>query len=205
MSDESPIERRRWYTEVVLTVATVFVAGLALWQSYETSAASRQHNQLSIHPQIGFYTRESDAPIIDEARDRGTAGINIENNGVGPAIIDSMRVRVCQGENECGDWSDGYPEWAGVLSEAKAPPLGELDIRGLGFADGDAVRASDTFPLLSVQTEALDGEARARLDEALDRIDIEVDYHSIYGVRCSVAIFAPRTDCHLEGEPWPGR
>ena len=152
--------------DIVVAIAAVLVALSALAVSVHQGMETRRHNRLSVLPAFDFSREEhKEAELI---------GVFLENNGLGPGIICKLNALV-----------DGtsFPiqsaeEWRAVLEK--------LDInepwavwRFLGV--GSTVKQKERFFLLAAKNKQLDIDRKNRFLRALDRLQFQVEYKSMYG------------------------
>ena len=71
---------RKYLIEICTVVIALCALFLSIWQGYTT----RQHNKLSVTPRLAIWVLE------DEIANKLL--IRLENNGVGPAIINSIEI-----------------------------------------------------------------------------------------------------------------
>ena len=152
--------------EIFVAVAAVVIALLAFAVSVHQGIETRRHNRLSVLPAFDF-SRE-------EHKESELVGVFFENRGIGPGIIFEFNALV-----------DGtsFPiqsaeEWVVVLEK---PDINESWIIWRSFGIGLMVKPGERLFLLAAENKKLDANDRPRLLRALDRLQFQVEYKSMYG------------------------
>ena len=149
----------------VVSLAAVTTAlaavGVAVWQGVE----NRRHNRRSVQPYLTHYQIFSAT--------RPCAGVELSNNGVGPAIITRFEVLVDGAVME----DDGSKGWCKALEL-----LGlETDWTVFHWLDpGDAVRVGESLWLLAIPENDLDRDREQLLRAAIARLVVRIEYRSVY-------------------------
>lgn len=123
---------------------------------------TREHNRLSVAPRLTLSTS-----VENETR-----RIRIRNDGIGPAIIDRMQVRM---RTPGGDIQS--ESWMGIQTEFAS--FGHTVSSIWQFSPGDAVGVDKQFVLSGVDPSS-DPEA-AELVDLFQKLGVRIDYSSIYG------------------------
>ncbi|HVX39029.1 MAG TPA: hypothetical protein VHB25_05580 [Gemmatimonadaceae bacterium] len=151
MSDDRP-----WYREpeTFVAVAALIVSISAVVVGIYEAALQRRHDRAEVWPhlEIGTYTSPKDAKL------------SLQNNGIGPAIVQSIVVTV-----------DGKPRrnWDSVLVAV----AGVANKNQETSAAGRGIRAGDAVELLGVLRAAL---PPTFLDQ-VGRIAVHVCYTDVFG------------------------
>lgn len=172
-------------TAAAAVVTAVVALGVGVWDNIQT----REHNRLSVVPYLVFTVElqgvDGDEPGDAEAPaggDEDAEGpvrrgrLTLRNEGVGPAVIDSIRVEV--------DRTGGGTASFSSLNDAE-PALATLD-EGVRIdatthvSPGVVLAAGRELPLMSFHLEGGAGEAAQALD-FLERFRMVVRYRSVYG------------------------
>ena len=120
---------RRWYTEpeTFIAVAALIVSVSAVVVGIYEASLQRHHDQAEVwpHVEIGVFTKQNGATI------------QLENTGIGPAIIKSVLVTV-----------DGQPQanWSGVLrvlNGVEPMPFSNYSAAEHGLRPGDKIALMD--------------------------------------------------------------
>lgn len=197
MPDPIVNSRGRASAETITAAAAVIAALVALAVGVWDNIQTRQHNRLSVMPRLVF-TVEVDRtdPVVTDGEDTvsrwDTVAVALRNEGVGPAIVDSLEVRVALPGGDTSvhrSLQDAHPELERLHGA----------VSGLGtthISPGVVLAAGREIPLMNFRAEGDGGTYR----EFLDRFQVVVRYHSIYG--------EPRTDTldtfrPAEGVPVP--
>ncbi|MFJ5087429.1 hypothetical protein [Streptomyces sp. NPDC088674] len=171
--------------ETVIAVAATVVAVGSLWVSWTQTAATREHNRLSVRPVLQFRR------FRDSGEDH--AGIRLSNAGLGPAVITRCEVRI-DGE-DFGGWSRRAGARVSELS-GRGPLLYSLH-PGTVLLAGERVFPSRLVPF--------DREADAEYWRIVDeRLEMVVHYESVYGGEGLTAHLRPNAPPPRGEPPAPG-
>ncbi len=142
---------------VIIAVAALFVV---VWQTW----ATRKHNRLSVKPllDINQVVRKADS----------TVRLDLENNGVGPAIIKELEVLI-----------DGRKVEETVLKNWKKI-ISIIDIScdsvyGVILSSDATIGAGSSVELLNLKVS--DTQSYKLVFESLSRLNVIVKYESVYG------------------------
>lgn len=153
--------------ETITSIATVFIAvlalGLTIWQGW----MSRRHNYNSVCPLLTYETHNT-----TNTKD---FGIYIKNNGTGPAIINDMKFFVDGEEVE----EVSNDSWDYILKKLKLPLT---NIISATFDNESVLSAGERQFLISIGEQA-NVEQKSNLKKIFPRIGIEIYYESIYGIK----------------------
>lgn len=150
-------------TAVAATVTAIAAVVIAAWDNVQT----REHNRLSVSPRLTIDLSRSTTPV-------GTRfAFIVRNDGIGPAIVTDMEIRF-----DAGDETIEPSEWAPVIRRLEE--AGHVVNQFWEFARGDAIAVDRTFTLLGIVEQA-EGDSPAPLDETVRRLEIAIDYESVYG------------------------
>jgi hypothetical protein len=146
------------YLKRAADIATVIIAGVALWVAWQEGKPKREHDRLSVKPYVDL------SLSIDPFKG---SGYDISNTGIGPAHIQWIKV-----------YFDNKPvkNWIEIIEN--------LGVRNIytpttyfSFIGSDSVMPiNSNETLLSIGRE----DDKDFLDEGKDRIRIEVCYCSFY-------------------------
>lgn len=172
----SPDERRgRWAisAESITAASAVVAALIALAVGVWENVQERRHNRLSVFPSVELVAEVRPAAAPDSVT---RASVRLMNNGVGPAIIDTVLLVLRGGDGE----ERAYTTW-----EAARPVLDAWGVR-LGsraeLGEGTVLGVGNEFRLVTFELpDSVPGAAVRRFDELLHRLGIVVVYRSIYG------------------------
>jgi hypothetical protein len=159
MADNSANGRERerpfWrQPEWVITLVTVVTSVAALVLGAYTAQLQRRHDSASVWPHLEF-------GILFTPQ---TAGMQLSNSGVGPAIVQSVAVSVD------GHAVQSWPEVFKLVLDTAAPRYSSSSV-------GDRViRAGETVNWFQLPTDILPRDIQARIA----RVAIEVCYASVY-------------------------
>lgn len=170
-------------SEFTIALASVVIAlsalGVAIWQGY----LMRKHNRLSLRPHLTF--RQTLSEVNPQF------ALELPNNGIGPAIIKDFQV-LLDGEREDQFEAQG---WMALLD------LIGLKGRAIGASCGHDEFLAAGQSLQLIKYESLPAPIGIQeLRKALRRIEVHIEYHSVYGDRYAAhfAIPVPIHDCYVE-------
>ncbi len=146
---------------IAALVAALAAVGVAVWQGAET----RRHNRRSVKPHLTYYTFFS--------ANHPCAGLELSNNGVGPAVITRFEVLV-DGTLMPNDGARGWHRALEILSLEPGWALFHwLD-------PDDAIRVGESLWLLAIPEKHLNPERERLLRDAIPRLEVRVEYRSVY-------------------------
>lgn len=166
--------KRKWNSEKLLSISAMSISFLTLVIFvYQTNLLSKQ-NYLSILPYLALTTTYN--------KGEDTFELNLENHGVGPAIIESISVSY-QGKTE--DLAE-YGNSTIAYLQAKKPRLDSIKHLSHSTVDwGMAIPVNSKFNVVAVRNSPVDYELMvAELGSLLEEgMVFEVIYKSIQNER----------------------
>jgi hypothetical protein len=157
-------------TDWIAIIAAV-IAFCSLWATFWQASLSRRHNRLSVRPHIDWVTsRHYGRPVT----------LSIVNNGLGPAIIESMNIH----------W-DGQDYEVAELELPK--PIHEFLIRLNQKSDwvligkDSPMKAGDSFDILWFEESSVSPLNHTQAINVLQNIGLTIVYRSMYGERFSMS------------------
>ena len=146
----------------ITAVAALFVA---VWENVQ----SREYNQLSVRP----YLMIEASRTTREGRDQGQ--LTLTNQGVGPAVIRSLQLRLAD------DPASGvYENWGHVASL-----LREQGVRVTGWTDlspGRPLGIDRELTLLGFEQDVVDGTLQGpSVQDVIESLHIVIEYEAVYG------------------------
>lgn len=163
------------WASVGVGVASVVIAASAVWIALKQARSSDRHNRLSVKPMMHSHVHAHDGMELV---------VRVMNNGMGPAVIRSVKFGLRDGD-ELLDWD------AWVFREFVDHTLG-FGVATVLADDPDwhefeypyAMKAGDSLNLMVMRSGSRDV---ADMDELRDKIReslvMVIDYESIYGER----------------------
>jgi hypothetical protein len=153
---------RRWKIDatVIATITAVAAIVLGIIDSMQT----RAHNRLSVAPYLVV-----DYSVAGQTG-QSTFTVNLSNEGVGPAIIKSVRVKLPAALG--GKTYDGWNDVVKILKERGAEVPNYWNYEG-----GEALGAQRGRDLLRAVMPSAVADSMLPL---LSAIDVQVDYASVY-------------------------
>ena len=151
-------------TFIALCVAIIALCALSvsIWQCFET----RKHNKLSVRPCLSLRVMISrQAPYM---------GIQIENNGIGPAVIKKCTVYV----DKMPFTVDSYEDWVKAGTAAR---IFSKKISFLTLPEGTVIKEGQGVSLIAYPKENQTEEGIKNIEEVLAyHLRAKVTYESIY-------------------------
>lgn len=149
----------------VAIAAAIIALGALLLSAWQASEL-RRHNRLSLAPRLRFDYNLS--PHLE------TIGVNISNNGFGPALIDDFAIIL-------DDQPLPREQWNNLTSL-----LGLQGILQYGFpTEDDVIKKEESIPLLAMLAQDVDKDMISRVKQALKRVGFEIHFSSLYKERVS--------------------
>lgn len=156
-------------TAASAVVAALVALAVGIWEN----AQERQHHRLSVLPALEYVVE-----LRDAEEGGGMRGIiRTVNEGVGPAVIDRIRLRV----RDASGVEREYTSW-GEAAPALGPPGVEITGRA-EIADGSVVGIGRMRELVTLRFTESDAPADTmeRFGRLLERLIITTEYHSVNG------------------------
>jgi hypothetical protein len=152
-------------SNTAISLASAVVATAALFISIWNAWATRRHNRLSVRPHLALSKKTSpNAPQLT---------IDIKNNGLGPAIMTSIRVFV----DDIDQSLTRAAQWQDIV--AKLRIFGGM-ITGYAMLGAEALRPGDTRLLVSINDPTKIHDVQT-IQAETTRLRIVVEYSSMYG------------------------
>lgn len=174
----------------VFALSSAFVAVLALGVSVWQGVQARKHNRSSVRPHLTYYTYFHTL--------KPYAGVELSNNGIGPAVIDSFTLFV-DGE-PVTDRRDGG--WRAVLRRLAGSTFDPVNAATAGAGSeqqripwiynwldtDDAIRVGESVLLLGIDSKAFDERAEQALRDVMSHVRIRIEHRTVYGERLATVI-----------------
>lgn len=167
MGAEETIGAMSTVMSVSASVVALAALGVSVWQGMET----RRHNRRSVRPHLTYYT------FFDGVK--AFSGIELSNNGVGPAIIDSFALFV-DGERITERRAGGWPAALARLQLGPGLTYNWLD-------KDDGVRVGESVWLIGIEAGCAPEQEEA-LRRALCHLRIQIGYRTVYEERSLLLI-----------------
>jgi len=162
--------KRKFGTDTIIAIAAVVVAVCSMAVAVYEGSQTRKHNRLSVLPKL--------TPVVglNWKKPKDALGFSIENNGTGPAIINSVTVYLDgkpMPQSNSGGWLELFE---------KLELFGQSN-RYYKFDTGDALSVGQSKKLLAYDPDLAkeEGETPVRFYQALERISVKITYASVYG------------------------
>lgn len=173
--------------ESITAIAAVVTALIALAVGVWENVQNRRHARLSSIPSLDYIVELTSGD--DDASPDGVPGgvIRVANQGVGPAVIDSVRIRLDRdgGEEVYSTWTEAEPvlEELGIRITGRAE-VSDESVMGVG-RDQDLV----AFEL----QEDEDRSIEVVYGDLLERMTLVIAYRSIYGQGFEAVLGGPQS------------
>ncbi|PLX95576.1 MAG: hypothetical protein C0620_03920 [Desulfuromonas sp.] len=153
--------------ETAISLASAFIALLALGVAIWQGIIARKHNRLSVKPILAIDTFLS--------LDHETIGIKLRNNGVGPLILKNISFQRGSVRASLNDGS-----FKNML-----PALANRDFNFTGTSPGFSLVPNESFWLISTSRHSDQNGLMDILFDSLTGITIKFEYESVYQERFS--------------------
>lgn len=148
---------------IIIAMASIFIT---LWQGIEM----RNHNRLSVRPNLELvYNVDSE-----------TFGYQLENKGLGPAIICNKTIYIDSTEAI----SSGFSGLDSILSSLE---LGDRKMNHAGLGKGRSIRSEEKVNLFRFNFLPEDDKEQV-MKNLYMRLAIEIEYESMYGEKFTCRI-----------------
>jgi hypothetical protein len=147
----------------IIDAAAVVIAVTALGLAIFEGRATRQHNRLSVRPELNLQHHLGGS--------KGRIGLSLQNAGLGPGRILGVEPRVAGVNVENTD--DGWPSALDALGLGDLRPVYEV-------ATGAVIQAGERVWLFSWPYDDESQKVLGKLDAALPNLSVIVRYSSLY-------------------------
>ncbi len=152
----------------IIAVSAVCVALLALVTSLWQAVIARRHNRLSVRPFI-----LATSGVVKN----GFATLEVSNNGVGPAIIQCMKLKSSKFSSELKKLED----FVTFFENGNINLMQEQGWHATAIANGTALLPGKSIEIFKFDLNGSGEELQNKLDIFFDGIDLELKYKCIYG------------------------
>lgn len=148
------------HVPIVAALIAFFALGVALWEGI----ANRNHNRLSVRPHLTFFQS-----LVGTD---GLVGLRLRNHGFGPAIISHMTISIDGGS----EVEASAQVWIQAAQTLKVGPWLVMTC----FDLEEAIGTGEFYNILFIQEAERTQERILQLAAVLKRIEVTVEYKSIY-------------------------
>ncbi len=148
-----------------IAICAVIVALLALFATFRQTSLAREHNRISVTPHLDFLTTRVKG---------GPTGIELINNGLGPAIVGKVTVSFDDSPFEVG--RDGLPPIC--LQQLEALPFAH---RWLSLTPGTPIGIGKSMNMLTLFPDPNNKQQCEQAVTMVNRFNYSVKYRSMYG------------------------
>ncbi len=162
----------------LLAIATAFIALMALFLSVFHGCSMIKHHQLSLRPILTFNVESKPLESL------GELGIFLNNDGIGPAIIKKFVIVVNGEKMTTNDSSHGgwIPAKKILFNDCK-----DKIITGW-LSTNLCLTANEKTLILGYHKSDHNDELNEILLEVAKKVDIQVEYESLYGVKYKIKL-----------------
>ena len=151
---------------VITGISSVVIASCALaytvWQGKQT----QKHNKLSFRPHLTSWSHRNS--------DKGVYAVEVMNNGLGPALIESFTVKI-DGKVISGEGTEPIEKGLKILF-----PNAQYQSHQAYMAKGYSMAAKEKCTILAIQfTEAMSFTPEV-IEHTFNRADLIIKYKSFY-------------------------
>ncbi len=151
---------------VIIGISSAVIALCALIFTIRQFAQARKHSRLSFRPHLTTWT--------DQDAAKGSWGLELLNNGLGPAIIETFVVKV-DGKNISGDGAEPIEKALKILF-----PNFAYHARQSYLAKGYSMSAKERCTIVAVQFLGPQLPTAEFVGHAINRSALEISYKSFY-------------------------
>ncbi len=134
---------------------------VSIWQGYIT----REHNIISVKPNLTFY--------CELKQNYEYNGISIKNSGIGPAIIKKWNVSI----DKNPIMGNGAKIWDKINRKEN---FVDFDIRAFWFDQNHIISPEERVNFFYLPANINKNSSLNKLQSLVNRIEIEIEYSSIY-------------------------
>ena len=160
------------YAEIITAISSVFIALLALSFSIWQGKKQVKHNKLSVMPHldiISFHDSESHIMFF-----------RVDNNGVGPAIIDVIRITI--NENSLGGYT--HESYGKFFTENGFPRV-KYKLEFVSPMKGHFLEPGSKTELFKITPTTFDTNDTLQFFNFFKSVKIFIEYHSVYNQKFS--------------------
>jgi|ERR1051326_7976375 hypothetical protein len=155
------------FLERISSYVPIFISVLALAVAINGAIEARKHNKLSVRPYVRFnHIGAANAPKV---------GLNVENNGLGPAVISKFSIFLNKERME----KYGFPDWEGV-SDKLSDILDSNSTEWFWSSDGYVVKAGQSLTLYMIPPEKV-RDLRVFRKLISEKLIVRLHVCSLYG------------------------
>lgn len=161
---------------IIISISAIFIAlcalGVSIWEGYET----RKNNRLSMTPKLEFFI----SWIVGD----NLTGISIQNNGLGPAIINTCEIHF---EDKVYSVTEFAELVGGIIAKDEQAPK-NIRINGCDLSHNSTFIATEKVPFIWLNEDSSKYKENIRyLQKLISKINIKIEYKSIYNQKYSLS------------------
>lgn len=156
------------FGEKIIAVAAIAVSIIALIYSIREGRLSQKHRRLSVKPILGFTLSTSAA--------YSRYALIIENNGLGPALIKNYRFLVDNASLKELKEKRNIDKWEDLSDFLNFPD--KLDWQYL--YKNNIINTGDKIEIVGYKYDNYSSDLAAKFRQAVRRLNIEIEYTSLY-------------------------
>ncbi len=151
---------------VMIGISSVVIASCALIFSIKQFSLARKHNRLSFRPHLSTWTHRD--------VDKGFYHIELVNNGLGPAVIESFLVKI-DGKGISGEGTEPIEKGLKILFPNLAYKSNQSFV-----AEGYSMAAKERCTIVAIQFTGPQLPSGEFIEHAFNRGSLEISYKSFY-------------------------
>ena len=154
------------------TIIAFAALAVSIWQGYTT----RKHNELSVEPILHFKSG-----TLTNYDSISTYSIKVQNEGLGPAIIDDIKLFYKNNEITVDRYKIHYSSLITIAADlATYKENIHREINGNSLSRESVILPGNEIELLSFKFEEANSIKRENITSNLYDINVEITYTSIY-------------------------
>ena len=151
---------------MITGISSVVIALCALIFSIRQSKQAQKHNRLSFKPHLTSWTHKNS--------DKGAYALELMNNGLGPALIESFTIKV-DGKVMPGEGAEPIEKGLKILL-----PNIQYQSQQAYMAKGYSMAAKEKCTIIAIQFTGQSSLSPEAIEHAFNRADLIVKYKSFY-------------------------
>lgn len=152
--------------EVITGISSSVIALCALGYTVWQGKQARRHNKLSFRPHLTSWSHRNS--------DKGVYAIELMNNGLGPALIESFKVKV-DGKVISGEGTEPIEKALKILF-----PNTQYQSHQAYMAKGYSMAAKEKCTILAIQFAESTSLSKEATEHTFNRADLIIKYKSFY-------------------------
>ena len=152
--------------EVITAISSAAIALCALAYTVWQGKQAQKHNKLSFRPHLTSWSHQNS--------DKGAYAVEVMNNGLGPALIESFIVKI-DGKIISGEGTEPIEKGLKILF-----PNIQYQSHQAYMANGYSMAAKEKCTVLAIQFVVPTSLTKEAIEHTLNRADLIIKYKSFY-------------------------